>query len=135
MAFQAFGGGVVAATRLLHTQNCGMSRDRGVATPWSATGGGVASAPLRFCPDSRPHQGFPRWWPPQQVEFSGLQKGPAERGHVKKRQKSSKSVKTFFDTFRQFSRRAKKSKIVKKCQKVFRQFSRGTFLPAPFAIR
>ena len=24
-----------------------MSRDRGVATPWSATGGGVASAPLR----------------------------------------------------------------------------------------
>ena len=44
----AFGRGV-AATPLLHTQNCGMSRDRGVATPWSATGGGgVASAPLRF---------------------------------------------------------------------------------------
>ena len=42
----AFGRGV-AATPLLHTQNCGMSRDRGVATPWSATGGGVASAPLR----------------------------------------------------------------------------------------
>ena len=42
----AFGRGV-AATPLLHTQNCGMSRDRGVATPWSATGGGgVASAPL-----------------------------------------------------------------------------------------
>ena len=43
----AFGVGV-AATPLLHTQNCGMSRDRGVATPWSATGGGggVASAPL-----------------------------------------------------------------------------------------
>ena len=35
----AFGRGV-AATPLLHTQNCGMSRDRGVATPWSATGGG-----------------------------------------------------------------------------------------------
>ena len=34
-------GGGVAATPLLHTQNCGMSRDRGVATPWSATGGGV----------------------------------------------------------------------------------------------
>ena len=41
----AFGRGV-AATPLLHTQNCGMSRDRGVATPWSATEGGVASAPL-----------------------------------------------------------------------------------------
>ena len=42
--------GGVAATPLLHTQNCGMSRDRGVATPWSATGGGgVASAPLSFC--------------------------------------------------------------------------------------
>ena len=39
-ATEAFGGGV-AATPLLHTQNCGMSRDRGVATPWSATGGGV----------------------------------------------------------------------------------------------
>ena len=35
------GGGGVAATPLLHTQNFGMSRDRGVATPWSATGGGV----------------------------------------------------------------------------------------------
>ena len=34
-----FWGGV-AATPLLHTQNCGMSRDRGVATPWSATAGG-----------------------------------------------------------------------------------------------
>ena len=41
----AFGRGV-AATPLLHTQNCGTSRDRGIATPWSATGGGVASAPL-----------------------------------------------------------------------------------------
>ena len=41
----AFGRGV-AATPLLHTQNCRMSRDRGVATPWSATGGVVTSAPL-----------------------------------------------------------------------------------------
>ena len=41
-------GGGVAATPLLHTQNCGMSHDRGVATPWSATGRGVASAPLSF---------------------------------------------------------------------------------------
>ena len=39
----AFGEGV-AATPLLHTQNCGMIRDRGVATPWSVTGGCVASA-------------------------------------------------------------------------------------------
>ena len=52
--------------------------------------------------------------------FSGLQKGPAERGHVKKRQKSSKSVKKFFDTFRQFSRRAKN---VKNRQKVSKGFS------------
>ena len=41
----AFGRGV-AATPLLHTQNCRMSRARGVATPWSATEGGVASAPI-----------------------------------------------------------------------------------------
>ena len=40
----AFGGGV-AATPLLHTQNCGMSRDRGAATPWSATGGGCSVCP------------------------------------------------------------------------------------------
>ena len=57
---------------------------------------------------------------------SGLQKGPAERGHVKKPQKSSKSVKKFFDTFRAGQ---KTSKIVKKCQKVFRHFST---LFAPF---
>ena len=47
-----FGGGV-AATPLRHTRNCGKSRDRGVATPWSATWGapgeGVASAPLSSC--------------------------------------------------------------------------------------
>ena len=30
----------VAVTPLLHTENCGMSRDRGVATPWSAIGWG-----------------------------------------------------------------------------------------------
>ena len=67
--------------------------------------------------------------------ISGLQKGPAERGHVKKRQKSSKSVKKFFDTFDNFRAGQKTSKIVKKCQKVFdtfRQFSRGTIFPAPF---
>ena len=43
-------GGGVAATPLLHTQNCGMNRDRGVATPWGATGGVVASAPLSAVP-------------------------------------------------------------------------------------
>ena len=67
---------------------------------------------------------------------SGLQKGPAERGHVKKRQKSAKSVKNFFDTFRPFSRRAKSVKNRPKASKsfstIFRQFSRGTIFPAPF---
>ena len=52
----AIGGGV-AATPLIHTQNRGMSRDRGVATPWSATGGGVASAPLSFRGFSTPLPG------------------------------------------------------------------------------
>ena len=55
--------------------------------------------------------------PTIQAVISGLQKGPAERGHVKKRQKSSKSVKKFFDTFRQFSRRAKNVKNRQKASK------------------
>ena len=42
----AFGGGV-AATPLLHIQNCGMSRDRGVATQWSAIGGGCSVCPTK----------------------------------------------------------------------------------------
>ena len=49
--------------------------------------------------------------------FSGLRKGPAERGHVKKRQKSSKSEKVFrhFSTiFVQGKKRSKSSKSVKK---------------------
>ena len=64
-------------------------------------------------------------------ELSGLQKGPAERGHVKKRQKSSKSVKKFFGTFRQFSRRAKN---VKNRQKMSKSFSTlfDNFRAAPF---
>ena len=49
-----------------------------------------------------------------------LQKGPAERGHVKKRQKVSKSFSTLFDKFRAGQ---KTSKIVKKRQQVFRHFS------------
>ena len=47
---------------------------------------------------------------------SGLQKEPAERGHVKNRQKSSKSVKTNCDIFRQSSRRAKNDRNRQKCQ-------------------
>ena len=46
-------------------------------------------------------------------------KGPAERGPFKKRQKSSKSVKNIFDTFRPFSLRAKD---VKNRQKVSKRF-------------
>ena len=52
--------------------------------------------------------------------LSGLQKGPAERGHVKKRQRSSKIFATLFDSFRA---EQKVSKIVQKCQKYFRHFS------------
>ena len=65
------------------------------------------------------------------ISISGLQKGPAERGHVKKRQKSSKSVKKFFDTFRQLSRR---SKNVKNRHKVSKSFSTlfDNFRAAPF---
>ena len=44
---QARLGGGVAAGPLLHTQNCGMSRDRGVGTPWSATGGGCSVCPTK----------------------------------------------------------------------------------------
>ena len=60
--------------------------------------------------------GFARRCP----RISGLQKGPAERGHVKKRQKSSKSFSTLFDNSRAGQ---KTSKIVKKRRKVFRHFS------------
>ena len=68
---------------------------------------------------------------PSAVNISGLQKGPAERGHVKKRQKSSKSIKELFDTFRQFSRRAKN---VKNRQKASKSFSTlfDNFRAAPF---
>ena len=68
-----------------------------------------------------------------QQKISGMQKGPAERDHVKKRQKSSKSVKKFFDTFRAGQ---KTSKIAEKCQKHFRHFStivaQHHFSEAPF---
>ena len=52
--------------------------------------------------------------------ISGPQKGPAERGHVKNRQKVSKIFSTLFDSLRAGQ---KTSKIVKKCQKHFRHFS------------
>ena len=51
--------------------------------------------------------------------ISGPQKGPAERGHVKKRQKSTRSVKHIFDTFRHFSRRAKKCKNRQEVSKTY----------------
>ena len=57
------------------------------------------------------------------AEVSGLQKGPEERGHGKKRQKSSKSVKKFSTLFDNFRAGQTTSKIVEKCQKVFRHFS------------
>ena len=53
------------------------------------------------------------------IYISGPPKGPAERGpQVKKRQKSSKSVKNIFDTFRHFSRRAKNVNIRQKVSKI-----------------
>ena len=57
------------------------------------------------------------------VVIGELQKGPAERGHVKKRQKSQKVSKIFSTLFDIFRAGQKTSKIVKKCQKVFRHFS------------
>ena len=70
--------------------------------------------------------------------ISRLQQRPAERGHVKERQKSSKSVKhfsTIFDIFRA-GQKTVKNRQIKKCQNIFfdtfRQFSRGTSSPAPF---
>ena len=64
--------------------------------------------------------------------ISGLQKGPTESGHVKKREKSSKSVKEFFDNFRAGQKNVKnRQKTSKKFFDTFRQFSRGTFFPAP----
>ena len=70
-------------------------------------------------------------FPNSLCNLSGLQKGPAEKGHVKKRQKSPKSVKKFLTLFRQFSRRAKN---VKNPQKASKSFSThfNNFRAAPF---
>ena len=68
-----------------------------------------------------------------QTAFSGPQKGPAERGHVKKTSKiveKCQKMPTLFDIFRAGQ---KTSKIVKKCHNYCRQFSRGTSFPAPCA--
>ena len=48
--------------------------------------------------------------------LSGPQNGPAEKGHIKKRQKVSKIFSTLFDIFAQGQ---KTSKIVKKCHIYF----------------
>ena len=65
----------------------------------------------------------------ESTTISGLQKGPAERGHVKNRQKVSNSFSTLFV---QGKKRQKSSKNVKKFFDTYRQISRVTILPAPF---
>ena len=67
---------------------------------------------------------------------SGLQKGPAERAtskNVKNRQKASKSFSTLSDNFCAGQKRSKSSKSVKKFFDTFRQFSRGTILSRPLS--
>ena len=43
--------------------------------------------------------------------FSGLQKGPAETGHVQKRQKLSKIILTFFDSFHTGKKRQNRQRV------------------------
>ena len=66
--------------------------------------------------------------------ISGSRKGPAERGHVKKRQKSSKKCQKYFRHFSTFfaqgKKRQKSSKSVNIFFDTFGQFSRGTSFPA-----
>ena len=65
----------------------------------------------------------------------GRRKGATSK-NVKNRQKVSKSFSTLFDNFRKnVKKRQKSPKSVKKFFDTFRHFSRGTFFPAPFAIR
>ena len=102
--------------------------DRGIATPVSRQGGYFGRVTKTACSPKQPRTrtpsraGTPCPLPLPKIS-SRLQNGPAERGHVKKRQKSSKSVKKFFDTFRQFSRRAKNVKNRQKVSKVFSTLS------------
>ena len=65
----------------------------------------------------------------ERESFSRPQKGPAERGHVKNRQKYVRHFSTFFAQGR---KRQKSSKSVKTIFDTFRQFSRVTGFPAPF---
>ena len=71
--------------------------------------------------------------------FSGLQKGPAERGHIKNRQKSSKIVKKCQKVFRHFStifaQGKNRQKVPKSFSTLFDNFCAAPFFPAPFAIR
>ena len=61
------------------------------------------------------------------------QKGPAERGHLKKRPNSSKSVKTNFDMFRQFCAQGKnREKLPKSLKNNFRHFSTTHPFSGPF---
>ena len=50
---------------------------------------------------------------------SGPQKGPAERGNVKNRQKVSETFSALFGTFRHFSLRTKNIKYRQKVSKIF----------------
>ena len=61
----------------------------------------------------------PKWEAGKCGFVSGLQKGPAERGHVKNRRKVSKMFSTLFDIFRAWQ---KTSKIVKSVKNVFDNF-------------
>ena len=53
------------------------------------------------------------------LQISGPQKGPAERGHVKKRQKSSKKCRKYFRHFSTFFAQGKKNKNRQKVSKLF----------------
>ena len=67
--------------------------------------------------------------------FQQTAKGPVERGHVKRRQKSSKKCQKAFDTFQLFFlRRAKNVKYRQKYDKkrVFDDFRAGQKLSGPF---
>ena len=61
----------------------------------------------------------------------GRRKGATSK-NVKNRQKASKSFRHFSTIFAQGKKRQKSPKSVKKCFDTFRQFSRGTIFPAPF---
>ena len=63
------------------------------------------------------------WLFPSSLVTRNCSYRPWEGQRTAKRQKTSKIVKTCFDTLRHFSPAAKRQEIVKKCQKYFRHFS------------